>query len=469
MHFSPPGGCRRRRAWPGCSGSTPTSSCRTTCGGSSRSWRPARSRAPRPARACCGMSQPGPAARDEAVSTRSRGRSDEGQLLDGKHSLSVEDVPDPEILNPRDAIVRITSTAICGSDLHLYNGFIPTMEKGDILGHEFMGEVVEVGHGGEEPEGRRPRGGAVPDRLRQLRHLPARAASRCARTPTRTPGWPRSCGATRRPASSATRTCSAATPAGRPSTRACRSPTSARSRSRTSCTDEQVLFLSDIFPTGYMARRDLRHPAGRRDRGLGLRPGRPVRHRERLPARRRAGDRHRPLPVPPAAWRARRPARRDDQLRRGGRLRGARGDDRRPRARRLHRRGRAWRRTAHGPVVRLRPRQAGDDAGDRPAASRCARRSWPAATAARSRSSASTAASSTSSRWARSMNRSLTIRTGQTPRAALHAAAARAHREGRDRPELRHHPPHAPRRTRPTATTSSCNKQDDCMKVVLKP
>ncbi len=54
-------------------------------------------------------------------------------------------MPDPKILSPNDAIVRITSTAICGSDLHLYNGFIPTMEKGDVLGHEFMGEVVEVG------------------------------------------------------------------------------------------------------------------------------------------------------------------------------------------------------------------------------------------------------------------------------------------------------------------------------------
>ncbi len=63
----------------------------------------------------------------------------------GKHDMRVENVPDPEILNPRDAIVKITSTAICGSDLHLYNGFIPTMEKGDIVGHEFMGEVVEVG------------------------------------------------------------------------------------------------------------------------------------------------------------------------------------------------------------------------------------------------------------------------------------------------------------------------------------
>ena len=61
--------------------------------------------------------------------------------------VEVQDVPDPKILNGRDAIVRITSTAICGSDLHLYDGYVPTMEKGDILGHEFMGEVVEVGRG----------------------------------------------------------------------------------------------------------------------------------------------------------------------------------------------------------------------------------------------------------------------------------------------------------------------------------
>lgn len=64
--------------------------------------------------------------------------------------MRVENVPDPKILNPKDAIVRITSTAICGSDLHLYNGFIPTMEKGDIVGHEFMGEVVEVGSAVEQ-------------------------------------------------------------------------------------------------------------------------------------------------------------------------------------------------------------------------------------------------------------------------------------------------------------------------------
>jgi threonine dehydrogenase-like Zn-dependent dehydrogenase len=63
----------------------------------------------------------------------------------GKHDVRVLDVPDPSILNPRDAIVKITSTAICGSDLHLYNGYVPAMQRGDILGHEFMGEVVETG------------------------------------------------------------------------------------------------------------------------------------------------------------------------------------------------------------------------------------------------------------------------------------------------------------------------------------
>jgi threonine dehydrogenase-like Zn-dependent dehydrogenase len=65
----------------------------------------------------------------------------------GANDVRVDTVPDPKILNPRDAIVKITSTAICGSDLHIYDGFIPTMKSGDILGHEFMGEVVELGTG----------------------------------------------------------------------------------------------------------------------------------------------------------------------------------------------------------------------------------------------------------------------------------------------------------------------------------
>ena len=63
----------------------------------------------------------------------------------GIHDIRVENVPDPKILNAHDAIVEITSTAICGSDLHFYDGYIPGFEKGDIVGHEFMGRVVEVG------------------------------------------------------------------------------------------------------------------------------------------------------------------------------------------------------------------------------------------------------------------------------------------------------------------------------------
>jgi threonine dehydrogenase-like Zn-dependent dehydrogenase len=64
---------------------------------------------------------------------------------EGKKNVQVLNVPDPAIINPRDAILKITTTAICGSDLHLYDGYMPTMQKGDILGHEFIGEVVELG------------------------------------------------------------------------------------------------------------------------------------------------------------------------------------------------------------------------------------------------------------------------------------------------------------------------------------
>ena len=65
----------------------------------------------------------------------------------GKKDIRCDTVPDPQIEHPRDAIVKVTSCAICGSDLHLFNGFIPGMKHGDILGHEFMGEVMEVGSG----------------------------------------------------------------------------------------------------------------------------------------------------------------------------------------------------------------------------------------------------------------------------------------------------------------------------------
>ena len=81
----------------------------------------------------------------------------------GRNTVQVENVPDPKILNKRDAIVRITSTAICGSDLHLYDHYIPRMKEGDVLGHEFMGEVIQSdasakGWGSARPaEASRPR------------------------------------------------------------------------------------------------------------------------------------------------------------------------------------------------------------------------------------------------------------------------------------------------------------------------
>jgi threonine dehydrogenase-like Zn-dependent dehydrogenase len=90
----------------------------------------------------------------------------------GRNKVEIHDVPDPKILNSHDAIIRITKSAICGSDLHLYDGCIPTMKKGDVIGHEFMGEVVETGR--LEPQDRRPYRRPVPDRVRCLRQLPAR-------------------------------------------------------------------------------------------------------------------------------------------------------------------------------------------------------------------------------------------------------------------------------------------------------
>src|ERR1700684_1903709 len=66
---------------------------------------------------------------------------------EGKQKISVKNVHDPKILRPDDVIIKITTAAICGSDLHLFDGYVPTMQKGDIMGHEFMGEVVESGRG----------------------------------------------------------------------------------------------------------------------------------------------------------------------------------------------------------------------------------------------------------------------------------------------------------------------------------
>ena len=122
----------------------------------------------------------------------------------GRNKVKVRDVPDPKILNRRDAIVRITSTAICGSDLHLVDGYVPTMQDGDVMGHEFMGEVVEA-----DP-------GVDPDRLRigdrVVVPFPIACGGcaactaelySCCENSTPTPGSRRRCSVTRSPGCSA--------------------------------------------------------------------------------------------------------------------------------------------------------------------------------------------------------------------------------------------------------------------------
>ena len=172
---------------------------------------------------------------------------------EGKENIQVETVPDPVILNPRDAIIKVTTTAICGSDLHIYDGYIPTMQKGDVLGHEFMGEVVEVGKDEHASQSRRSRRGArSPSRAAAA--ISARSSSgRCATTRTRMRGWPRS--STAIPASGlfGYSHMYGGYPGGQAEYARVPFADVGPLKVPDSLTDEQVLFLSDIFPTGYMA------------------------------------------------------------------------------------------------------------------------------------------------------------------------------------------------------------------------
>lgn len=141
----------------------------------------------------------------------------------GKHDVRVETVPDPQLLNPRDAIIKVTSTAVCGSDLHLYDGVIPTMERGDILGHEFMGEVVEVGRDVSNLK--------MGDRVVVPFTIPVATAfsvsttsGHCATTRTRMRGWQKNCMVAHHRGCLATRICWVATRVDRPNMCACRLP-----------------------------------------------------------------------------------------------------------------------------------------------------------------------------------------------------------------------------------------------------
>ena len=96
----------------------------------------------------------------------------------GANDVRVDTVPDPGLQEPDDIILRVTATAICGSDLHLYRGKIPRLERGDIFGHEFMGIVEEAGSAVTAVQPRRPCGDSLRDRLRQLLLLPAGSVRR---------------------------------------------------------------------------------------------------------------------------------------------------------------------------------------------------------------------------------------------------------------------------------------------------
>jgi threonine dehydrogenase-like Zn-dependent dehydrogenase len=170
----------------------------------------------------------------------------------GKGDIRCDTVPDPEIEAPRDAIVRVTSTAICGSDLHLYDGFMPGMESGDIMGHEFMGEVVEVG-----PENKKL---SVGDRVVVPFTIACGECEQCRR------GYFSVCERSNRNKETADRAFGHTTAGlfgythltgGYPGGQAeyVRVPYAdvGPVKIPDGLTDEQVLFLSDIFPTGWQA------------------------------------------------------------------------------------------------------------------------------------------------------------------------------------------------------------------------
>ena len=370
LEYEQPGGAARPPRSPSCSASSPSSRSATTCAASSRSWRPARWSAPR---AAPRAPRPAAAPRSAARTSRCGGGADmKANVWMGRDKVEVRDVPDPQILNARDAIVRVTSTAICGSDLHLYDGYIPTMREGR--------------HPRPRVHGRGRRG--RPGRARTCRS--ATGSSCRSRSPAA-------------PASPARRglysLCENSNPnAGMAEKLMGHAPAGIFGYSHMlggfaggqaeyarvpfadvgpikiedGLPDEQVLFLSDIFPTGYMGAEMCDIKPGESIAVWGARAGRAVRRSasayllgaeqviaiDRFPYRLQHGRASGPAPRP--------------QLRGGRRLDALRRDDRRARPGRLHRRRRHGGPPPPPAHVRLRPRQAGRPDGDR-AAARAAR------------------------------------------------------------------------------------------------
>ena len=273
-------------------------------------WRRARDRSNRPRSEAC-RDLPLPAGRNRppsavfASDTRG-GRQMRALVWHGKHDIRCDSVPDPRIEHPRDAIIKVTGCAICGSDLHLYDNIMPGMKRGDIMGHETMGEVVEVGAEARGAEGGRPRRHPLHHHLRRVRPVPARQllglrAHQPQQGDRRQGVRPHHRGAvrlhppdrrlSRRP--------------GRVSPRALRRH-DAHQGARPGLTDEQVLFLSRHLPDRLAGRGAVRHPADRHGGDLGLRAGR-ARWRSAAPCC-SARSRSSPSTACPSAWPWRGPA-----------------------------------------------------------------------------------------------------------------------------------------------------------------
>jgi threonine dehydrogenase-like Zn-dependent dehydrogenase len=172
---------------------------------------------------------------------------------EGKHSVEVINVSEPRILRPRDAIVKVTTAAICGSDLHLYDGYIPTMQKGDILGHETMGEVVEVG-----PEVKHVRVGdriVIPFDIAcgHCHHCKREEYSTCDNSNPNSVLADKLYGYSGAGLFGYSHIYGGYAGGQAEYVRVPYVDTNHLKVSDTGLSDEQVLFLSDIFPTGYMA------------------------------------------------------------------------------------------------------------------------------------------------------------------------------------------------------------------------
>ena len=386
----------------------------------------------------------------------------------GKGDVRVDTVPDPKIEDPRDAIVRITSTAICGSDLHLFDGYMPTMEKGDILGHEPMGDRRGGRQGRHEAEEGRPRRRPVHDLLRHLLVLQADRILALRHVEPERRGRPQGDGPVARPGlfGFSHMLGGYAGRPGRVPPRALRRRR-ARSRSSRTCPTRRSLFLSDIFPTGYMAAENAGIEKGDTVAVWGCGPvaqfaiqsawmlgaGRVIaidRVPERLEMARKHGkaetinfDEEKVYDTPDG----------DDQghgARTAASTRsGARPTPAAASTRWSTRRRRRW---AWPPTGRTS----------------CARRSCAAARAARSRSPASTSGSWTRSPSAPLMNKGLTLKTGQTHVQRYGGPLLKKIEAGEIDPSfvITHQRPLA---DAPEMYKTFRDKKDGCIKVVLKP